>query len=172
MFKSAPRFVHGWGFTAALLASALLAPARPAAAQAKDPLMGTWALNFGKSDFKREVAPTSKTLVFTPVSNGFAEKVTILNNNGATDNFDFTAKFDGKEYDMPPESPLNSITIERIDPDTVEQTGIERKQVAETVTYKVSNGGKTLTVTTVGTKDHTADSVQVYDREATSLSKR
>jgi hypothetical protein len=157
------------GFAAVILASALLFGSRPASAQAKDPLNGTWVLNFGKSDFKLLNPPTSKTLTFAAGENGFTEKSWVLYANGGNGTFinrvEFTAKYDGSEASMPPESPLNSITVRKIDANTIEQTGIIRKKAVETFACKLSSDGKTLTVTTVGKDDPANDSVQVYDKQ-------
>jgi len=150
---------------ALILAAALMFGSRPASAQGKDSLAGNWVLNFGKSDFQNVPPPTNKTITIAAVDNGFDQKVRIQNANGAWDELEFTAKYDGKEYLMPTESPLNAVTLKRVDANTVEQIGIIRKKPAETVTYKVSNGGKMLTITTVGTEDHTNDYVQVYDKK-------
>jgi hypothetical protein len=133
--------------------------------QAKDPIIGNWVLNFGKSDFKQLAAPQTTTLTFTAIANGFIEHYKILNANGATDNWEFKCAYDGMECSMPPESPLNAVTLKKIDANTVERSGIARKKVVETVIYKISNGGKTLTVTTTGKDDNAGDSVQVYDKQ-------
>jgi hypothetical protein len=133
--------------------------------QAKDPIIGTWALNFGKSDFKQIAPPQTKSITFTAVANGFIEHFKILNANGATDDWEFKCAYDGMECPMPPASPLNAVILKKVDANTIEQTGIARKKPAETVTYKLSNGGKVLTITTVGKDDNSNDSVQVYDKQ-------
>lgn len=148
----------------ALLVASPLIPAGHAQ-KGKDPMVGTWVLDFGKSDFKRVAAPTRKTMVVTPLDNGLSLKETILNANGGTDSLQFIAKFDGKTYDAPPESPLSQVSFRRVDADTVEETGIERRKPVETVKFQVSNNGKTLIVTTSGTNNPAADTVQVFDRQ-------
>jgi hypothetical protein len=148
-----------------ILSAALLFGSRPASAQAKDPLAGNWVLNFGKSDFGNVPAPTNKTITIAAVDNGFDQTVKIQNANGAWDEMQFTAKYDGKEYPMPTASPLSAITLKKVDANTIEQVGIIRKKPAETVTYKLSGGGKVLTITTVGIDDHTNDYTQVYDKK-------
>lgn len=150
---------------ALLLAAAFSLGSKPATAQGKDALVGTWVLNFGKSDFKYVAPPVNKKLTITAVDNGFSQKVEMLTQNGVTDTMEFSGKYDGKEYPMPTESPLNSIVLKRIDANTVEQTGIRRKMPVQVVTYKVSGGGKVLTITTVGTDDHDNDYVQVFDKQ-------
>jgi hypothetical protein len=153
------------GFAAVILASALSFATQPAAAQAKDPIIGTWVLNFGKSDFKAIAPPQSKTLTFAAADNGFTEKSKVLNANGATDQWQYTVKYDGTEASMPPDSPLNTVSLKRVDANTFVRSGTMRKKIVETVTYKLSNGGKVLTVTTVGTDDSANDTVQVYDKQ-------
>jgi hypothetical protein len=133
--------------------------------QAKDPLVGTWVLDFPKSDFMNVAPPQNKTITITGVANGFILHFKILNANGATDNWEFKCTYDGMECPMPPDSPLNSVTLRKVDATTVEQIGIMRKKPVETVTYKLSNGGKLLTITTVGKDDDTNNTVQVYDKQ-------
>jgi hypothetical protein len=157
------------GFPAIFLAAILLFGANPGFAQSKDLLIGTWVLNFGKSDFKLRNPPTGKTLTFVAADNGFTLKASILNANGGNgsmmDRIEFTAKYDGAEYPMPSESPLNGVTLKKIDAAAVEQSGIKRGKIVETVTYRISGAGKVLTVTTVGKDDPSNDTVQVYDKE-------
>jgi hypothetical protein len=164
---------YALGAVALLLAAAPSVPAATKSTQTKatssapgkDPFVGTWLLDFGKSDFKRVAAPSKKTLVFSPLADGLSLKETILNGNGGTDSLQFLAKFDGKTYDAPPESPLSQVSFRRVDPNTVEETGIERNKPVEELKFQLSNGGKTLTVITNATNNPAGDSVQVFDRQ-------
>ena len=76
-----------------------------------------------------------------------------------------TARFDGKDYPIS-NSVLSTVTLKRVDDQTVERTGKIQGQVVETETRTVSDNGKVLTVTTKGTRDGTEySSVEVYDRQ-------
>ena len=78
---------------------------------------------------------------------------------------EFTARFDGNDYPIS-NSMLNTVSLKRVDDQTVERTGKIQGQVVETETRTVSDGGKVLTVTTKGTRDGAEySSVQVYDRQ-------
>ena len=139
------------------------------AAQTKDPLIGTWRLDPTKSTFDPGPPPDgARTMIFEAVDNGFKHTTrTKTENNGAFDIvLEYTAKYDGKDYKMDPESPLDTVSLKRIDANTVERTGKARGKVAETMTMKVSTDGKTLTVTTMGTfQGDDYSSVQVFDRQ-------
>ena len=76
-----------------------------------------------------------------------------------------TARFDGNDYPIS-NSVLNTVSVRRVDDQTVERTGKIQGQVVETETRTVSDKGKVLTVTTKGTRDGAEySSVQVYDRQ-------
>ena len=67
---------------------------------------------------------------------------------------------------MDPESPLDTVSLKRIDANTVKRTGKTHGKVVETMTMKVSADGKTLTVTTMGNfQGDDYSSVQVFDRQ-------
>jgi hypothetical protein len=85
--------------------------------------------------------------------------------NGNTVQIDYVAKYDSK--DVPIEgSQLDTVALKRVNANTVERSGKIKGQVAETVTMVVSNGGKTLTITTKGSIDGTDySSTQVYEKQ-------
>jgi hypothetical protein len=138
-------------------------------AQTKDALIGTWLLDLTKSSFDPGPPPDgARTMIFEAVDNGFKHTTrTKTQNNGAFDVvIEYTAKYDGKDYRMDPEASVDMVSLKRIDANTVERTGKVRGKVAETVTFKVSPNGKTLTVTTKGTfQGDDYSSVQVFDKQ-------
>ena len=149
-----------------ILASVLLAGLFSLAAQTKDPLIGTWILDGTKSTFDPGPAPAgTRTMTFVAVDNGF--KHTTKTTGGFLDNsLEYTAKYDGKDYPMDPESPMDTVSLKRIDANTVERTGKIRGKAVETMTMKVSPDGKTLTVTTKGSiQGEDYSSVQVFFRQ-------
>lgn len=149
-----------------VLGAALLLSVLTSIGQTKDPLIGTWVLDLTNSTFDPGPAPAgSRIMIFAAVDNGF--KHTIKTEGGfLNSSLEYTAKYDGKDYPMDPESPLEMVSLKRIDANTVERSGKIRGKVVETATMKVSPDGKTLTITTKGSfQNNDYGSVQVLIRQ-------
>ena len=143
--------------------------AAPAFSQSKDPLIGTWVLDLGKSTFMPDNPPQKRTLIFAAKDNGIRCVIRTVTNggldNGMTGESEFTAKYDGKDYDIS-ESLLDTVSLKKIDANTIERTGKIRGKAVETATMKLGQDGKVLTVTTKGEINGTGyGSTQVYARQ-------
>jgi hypothetical protein len=149
-----------------VLGAVLLLSLLPLVGQTKDSLIGTWLLDRTNSSFDPGPAPAgARTMIFTAVDNGFTHTTKTLGGR-LTTTIEYTAKYDGKDYKMDPESPLDTVSLKRIDANTVERSGKTRGKVVETSTMKVSPDGKTLTVTTKGSfQGEDYSSVQILDRQ-------
>lgn len=139
--------------------------AKSSAPATKDPLIGTWVLNSSKSTFTPGPVPDERSMVFEIVPNGFKNTMKSTGAFGNTDDVVFTAKYDGKDYPASPLTPLDTVSLKRIDANTVERIGKAGGKEVETTMYKVSPDGKVLTMTVKG-ESHGApySSVQVYNR--------
>ena len=134
-------------------------------AQSKDPLVGTWALDRAKSEFMPDNTLQSRTVEFTAKDGGVAFLQKTVTDRGNTVQSDFTAKYDGKDVPISG-SQLDTVALKRMDPNTFERSGKIKGMVVETVTMKVSNGGKTLMVVTKGSIDgDDYSSTQVYEKQ-------
>ena len=157
-------------FLMLLVGAAVVICPSAAAAQAKDPLIGTWELDVTKSTFTGApagAAPFRREMTFAQVDNGIKHTTTTRDVLGGVNPSDYTAKFDGKDYPAPADSALDTNSIRRVDANTIERTGKIKGQVIETVTYKVSADGKTLTVTQKGSINGIDyGSVQVFTRKS------
>ena len=150
-----------------ILAGMLLISARePLSAQSKDPLIGIWTLDLGKSSFVPDNPPLKRTIVFMEKDGGIRCEIRTTARggleNGMVSESAYSAKFDGKDYDIS-ESVLDTISLKKIDANTIERTGKIAGVLAETATLKISQDGKMLTITTkgsLGRMDYS--SVQVY----------
>jgi len=134
--------------------------------QAKDPFLGTWMLDTDKSTFVPGPVPDDRTMTFE-LKDGAFHHITRTRNLflGGTDDIDYTARFDGKDYPITGTG-LDTISLKRIDPNTIERTGKVRGMVTETGTMKVSPDGKTLTISIKGSYNGTSySSVQVLTRQ-------
>ena len=142
---------------------------RPLAGQSKDRLIGMWVLDLGKSSFVPDNPPQKRTLAFTPKDNGVQSvmRTTISGglDNGMISESDFTAKYDGKDYEIS-ESILDTVSLKKIDANTIERIGKIRGAVVETATMKISPDGEVLTITTKGSTGGVSySSIQVFDRQ-------
>jgi len=135
-----------------------------AVAQAKDPAVGEWMLSIAKSTFEPDNTLQRRIATFEAVPDGFKHVQETLLANGSISRVEYSAKFDGKDYPIVG-SALDTVSVKRIDANTVERSGKVRGQIIETATRVVSADGKTLTITTKGSLDGMDySSTQVYDR--------
>jgi hypothetical protein len=138
---------------------------RRALAQATDPTLGTWVLNYGKSVFDPENTLQRRTATFEAVPDGFKHIQITLLANGSTSRVEYTVTFDGKDHPIVG-SALDTVAVKRIDANTIERVGKIGGKIVETATRTISADGKTLTITTKGNLDGTEyGSTQVYERE-------
>ena len=156
-------------FALAVVFGFLVSTAPAAFAQAKDPLIGTWILDLGNSSFvpdnppqKREILITAKDdavrFVFRTTASGGLD-------NGMVSESEFTAKYDGKDNEIS-ESILDTVSLKKVDANTIERSGKIHGAVVETSSMKLSPDRKTLTITTKGSVGGNAySSVQVYNKQ-------
>jgi len=156
---------HRLGVVILIFGAVLLMQGPPALGQAKDPLIGNWVLDRGKSAFDPDTTLLNRSLSFEAKDGGVSFNQKTVQGNGNTVEINYVAKYDNK--DVPIEgSQLDTVALKRVDANTVERTGKVKGQVAESVTMKLSNGGKTLTIVTKGSIDGVDySSTQVYEKQ-------
>ena len=153
--------------TAIGLAAGVLMLAVMAAAQT-DPFVGTWTLNLAKSKYNPGPAPKSATTVYEAAGKGYKVSVKTEPASGASQSWSYTTNLDGTESPITGNNPnADTVTVKRIDANTLESTSRKGGQVTATQRNVVSADGKTRTVTTTGT---TADgqkvnNVAVYEKK-------
>ena len=90
---------------------------------------------------------------------------------GQSYRFEYRFRIDGQEYPADSQMATNSVSFTRVDTQTVKRIGRYQGKVIEEVTYRISDDGRTLTATTVGTNYDAAGngidvgSVQVFTRQ-------
>jgi hypothetical protein len=150
---------------AAVVGIALLLHGGLAFGQTKDSLLGTWVLDRGKSVFDPDTTLLSRSLSFEAKDGGISFLQKTVQGNGNTVQIDYVAKYDSKDVPVSG-SQLDTVALKRVNANTVERSGKVKGQVAETATMVVSNGGKTLTITTKGSVDGVDySSTQVYQKQ-------
>jgi hypothetical protein len=103
---------------------------------AKDLLSGEWTEDLSKTRMRQ----------------GLVLKIEADGSNGVrfSGEFSYTARFDGKQYDLK-NSRNDNVTLQLVDPHTVDATYRRDDQVAQKDRWAVSADGQQMTLTTTGT---------------------
>src|SRR5262245_51284441 len=87
-----------------------------ALAYAADNQVGAWKLNLAKSKYSpANLAPKSTTSKIEAVDNGIKATVDTVDSEGKPFHYDFTAKYDGKEYPIKGDPTRDSVSYKKID---------------------------------------------------------
>jgi hypothetical protein len=130
-----------------------------------NPFVGTWKLNVASSKYDPGPAPQSQTRMWDA-----SGMVTVkgINAAGKPTSYGYTVNGDGKEYPTIGAVPntADKLTTKKIDANTYEANFTKAGKHVETATFKVSNGGKTLTINAKGATDAGAfNNVLVWDKQ-------
>ena len=137
-----------------------------AACYAADPQMGTWKLNEAKSKFTPGV--TKNTMV---VYEAAGDQVKVTSNGvdakGKSTRFQWTGRFDGKNYPVTGDPNSDARSYKKIDDRTLGITIWNHGRVTGTGRTVVSADGKSRTVTSSGTTAKGKDykNTAVFDRQ-------
>ena len=136
-----------------------------AAAQAADPMIGTWKLNVAKS----QTTNKSGTTVIEAVGNGVKATVDMVGADGTAYHWTWTASYDGRDMPVTGNTPYGAGTasLTRVDARTVKIVGKVDGKVVVNQTITTSADGKTRTVVSTGTdaKGRPVESTAVYDKQ-------
>jgi hypothetical protein len=153
-----------------LILGALFAAALPFSAFADEgtnPLFGTWLLDRSQSTFIPAPGPKGQMRTYAPTK-GDGEKLTArgIDAEGRMTLVQYTAKYDGRDYEITGSSGGELISLTRLDRNTTRSTQKRAGKVVIVATRTVSKDGKLLTVVTKGTtaEGQLIDSVMVFDR--------
>jgi hypothetical protein len=130
-----------------------------------NPFVGTWKLNVAKSKYDPGPAPQSSTRTWD--ASGMV-MVNGINAAGKANSYGYTIKDDGKEYQTTGAIPntADKITSKMIDASTYEAKFMKAGQQVEVTTFKISDGGKTLTIHAKGTSPAGPfDNLQVWEKQ-------
>jgi hypothetical protein len=152
----------------ALAAVGVLALGVSAAAQAPDPLVGTWKLDVAKSTYKPGPAPKSVTVVIDPTAGkGIKVAIDVVPGDAAPMKVGYTSMRDGKDSPVTGHPAYDAVAITQTSP--TEGTILYKMGGKPVVTAKtsVSKDGRTLTVTYTGTdpKGQAIHNVGVYTKQ-------
>src|SRR5947207_1007466 len=100
--------------------SLLLVLASVAVLHAADHFTGTWKLNVAKSKYSPGMPPKSQTTKLETQKDGIREIVDRVNADGTMTHWDFTAKFDGKDYPITGDPDRDMASVKKVDDFTLE----------------------------------------------------
>ncbi len=134
---------------------------------AADSAIGTWKLNAAKSKYTPGPTPKSATITYEETADGIKRTGESVNAEGKTTSFEYTAKYDGKDYPVTGSDLYDTITLKRINDQTAEATLKKSGKVARHARRVVSKDGKVMTLTISGTnpKGQKVHDVAVYDKQ-------
>lgn len=153
-----------------ILAFALISAASFMAAASAQPdprTYGTWKLNVAKSKYSPGPAPKGLTVKWEPAGQGVKSSAEGIGADGKPAKATYTANYDGKEYPMTGSPAVDTISLRRIDANTVERTDRKAGKVVQVLTRVMAKDGKSFTVTTKGTnaKGEPVHNVSVFEKQ-------
>ena len=137
------------------------------ATAAADQASGTWKMNTEKSKYSPGPAPKSVTVVVESDDTNYKIDATGTDADGKPIHVQYSAKFDGKDYPATGVANADSVSVKRIDANTIETMQKKDGKVMMTITSKVSKDGKTRTSTWHGQNAEGKDvhNVVVFDKQ-------
>jgi hypothetical protein len=129
--------------------------------------LGTWKQDAAKSKYSPGPGPKSQTLKFETTKDGIKLTSDGVDAEGKATHGEYVSKFDGKDVPWAGNPDADTASAKKINDNSYEN--IWKKDGKTTISAKVvvSNKGKTLTVTQVGTdsRGRTVNNTAVYDRQ-------
>ncbi|HSB17078.1 MAG TPA: hypothetical protein VLE22_21690 [Bryobacteraceae bacterium] len=136
-------------------------------AWAADPAIGTWMLNTAKSKYSPGPPPMSATITYEETADGIKRTGESVDAEGKKTSFEYTAKYDGKEYPVSGSDEFDTITLHRVNDRTTQATLKKSGNVVSSARRVVSKDGKEMTLTITGTnsKGQKMRNVAVYEKQ-------
>jgi opacity protein-like surface antigen len=137
------------------------------AADAPDPILGTWKLDTAKSKFTPGPAPKSQTRTYAETAQGTAMTFTGVAANGSAMSGQSTFKYDGKDYKITGSADYDALSLKRLNGSTVRADLKKGGKVVGTTIRTLSGHGKVLTLASRGTGATGAafDDVMVFNKQ-------
>lgn len=138
------------------------------ARSAVDPEVGTWKANLLRSTYSpADLAPRSAVVKIEPVENGLKVIVDIVNSTGRRVGYDYTVKFDGKDYSVTGDPSRDATAAKKVDEYTLEQVSKKDGKITATNRIVVARDRRSRVQTTTGTDPNgrPIHNVVVWDRQ-------
>jgi hypothetical protein len=118
------------------------------AADAPDPVIGTWTLNVAKSKFTPGHELKSQTRTYTETAKGVSVKVSGMAADGAALSQQATFKYDGKSYPMSGTPDYDALSVQRLNDSIVTSSLSKAGKPVGTTIRTISMHGKVMTLST------------------------
>lgn len=113
-------------------------------------MIGTWKLDPAKSKYSGAV-PKSQVAKLDEVDGGLRVVSDRVEADGKNTHFEWTVKFDGKDYPVKGDPGRDTVSVKKIDDYTLEMTNKKAGKVTTTIHAVYSKDGKSRTETATGT---------------------
>jgi len=134
---------------------------------AKPAFVGTWKLNPAKSKYVPGPTPKSQTAVIDAVDGGMKVVSDRVEADGKTVHFEWTAKFDGKDYPVKGDPARDMVVVKKVDDYNLEITNKKAGKVTTMIKAVYAKDGKTRVETVTGTnaQGQKVNNVTAWDKQ-------
>src|SRR5215471_15037102 len=134
-----------------LLLFALASVIALAQTPAKPVFVGTWKLDAAKSKYSPGPTPKSQIAVIDAVDGGMKVVSDRVEGDGQKVHFEWTAKFDGKDYPVTGDPSRDAVSVKKIDDYNLEITNKKGGKITTSIKAVYAKDGKTRVETVTGT---------------------
>ena len=134
---------------------------------AKPAFVGTWKLNVAKSKYSPGPTPKTQTAVIDSVDGGMKVVSDRVEADGKTVHFEWTAKFDGKDYAVKGDPARDTVSVKKVDEYNLEITSKKAGKVTTMIKAVYAKDGKTRVETVTGTnaQGQAVNNVTAWDKQ-------
>jgi hypothetical protein len=132
-----------------------------------DPSIGRWTLNAAKSKYSPGPPPQSVTVTYAAADQGVKVTVRGVDEKGTPMSWEYAGGVDGKDFPVTGNPAFDTMSVKRVDANTVEFTRKKAGKVVQTGTNVIAKDGMTRTVTTKGVneKGEKFNNVAVFEKQ-------
>ena len=113
--------------------------------------VGTWKLDTAKSKYSPGATPKSQIAVISAVDGGMKVVSDRVEADGQKVHFEWTAKFDGKDYPVTGDASRDAVSVKKIDDYNIEITNKKGGKVTTSIKAVYAKDGKSRVETVTGT---------------------
>src|SRR6185295_8451320 len=135
----------------ALLLFAFCSIAASAQTAAKAVFVGNWKLDVVKSKYSPGPTPKSQTAKLDAVTDGMSVVSDRVEADGQKVHFEWTAKFDGKDYPVKGDPSRDTVAVKKVDDYNLEITNKKGGKVTTTIKAAYAKDGRSRVETVTGT---------------------
>src|SRR5262252_557977 len=114
-------------------------------------MVGTWKLELAKSKYSPGPTPKSQVATLEAAEGGVKVVSDRVEADGKTTHFEWTAKFDGKDYPVKGDPGRDAVSVKKVDDYTLDITNKKGGKATTTIHAVYAKDGKSRTETVTGT---------------------